>query len=168
MAEIEEICVWLCVKVTQLCLNLCDPVDYTVYGILQATGVGSPSLLQRIVPTQGSNPAVPHCRQILYQLGHKGSPQKRHIGTKSHETGWAHPQYHTSELPKWVDTSLSFCCSWTGCLLWVSPLPLPLQIFITILWCKIIIIIISFAYFAEEVTEIWRSKLPKVMYWSPT
>ena len=24
------------VKVTQLCLTLCDPMDYTVYGILQA------------------------------------------------------------------------------------------------------------------------------------
>ena len=39
----------------------------------QNTGVGSLSLLQGIVPTQGSNPGLPHCRQILYQLGHKGS-----------------------------------------------------------------------------------------------
>ena len=40
----------------------------------QNTGVGSPSLLQRIFPTQGSNPGLPHCRWILYQLSHKGSP----------------------------------------------------------------------------------------------
>ena len=40
----------------------------------QNTGVGSLSLLQRIFPTQGSNPSLPHCRQILYQLSHKGSP----------------------------------------------------------------------------------------------
>ena len=40
----------------------------------QNTGVGSLSLLQRIFPTQGSNPGLPHCRQILYQLSHKGSP----------------------------------------------------------------------------------------------
>ena len=33
------------------------------------------SLLQRIFPTQGSNPGLPHCRQILYQLSHKGSPR---------------------------------------------------------------------------------------------
>jgi len=26
-------------------------------------------------PTQGSNPGLPHCRQILYQLSHKGSPR---------------------------------------------------------------------------------------------
>ena len=36
-------------------------------------GVGSLSLLQGIFPTQGSNPGLSHCRQILYQLSHKGS-----------------------------------------------------------------------------------------------
>ena len=41
----------------------------------QNTGVGSLSLLQGIFPTQGSNPGSPHCRQILYQLSHKGSPE---------------------------------------------------------------------------------------------
>ena len=41
----------------------------------QNTGVGSLSLLQGIFPTQGSNPGLPHCRQILYQLSHKGSPR---------------------------------------------------------------------------------------------
>ena len=39
----------------------------------QNTEVGSLSLLQGIFPTQGSNPGLPHCRQILYQLSHKGS-----------------------------------------------------------------------------------------------
>ena len=41
----------------------------------QNTGVGSLSLLQGIFQTQGSNPGLPHCRQILYQLSHKGSPR---------------------------------------------------------------------------------------------
>ena len=41
----------------------------------QNTGVGSLSPLQGIFPTQGSNPGLPHCRQILYQLSHKGSPR---------------------------------------------------------------------------------------------
>ena len=45
-------------KVTQLCLTLCDPVEYTVHG--------QPSLLQGIFPTQESNPGLPHYRQILY------------------------------------------------------------------------------------------------------
>ena len=40
----------------------------------QNTGVGSLSLLQGIFPTQGSNPGLLHCRRILYQLSHKGSP----------------------------------------------------------------------------------------------
>ena len=41
----------------------------------QTTGVGSLSLLQGIFPTQGSNPGLLHCRKILYQLNHKGSPR---------------------------------------------------------------------------------------------
>ena len=40
----------------------------------QNTGVGSLSLLRGIFPSQGSNPGLPHCRQIPYQLSHKGSP----------------------------------------------------------------------------------------------
>ena len=32
-------------------------------------------LLQGIFATQGSNPGLPHCRLILYQLSHKGSPR---------------------------------------------------------------------------------------------
>ena len=41
----------------------------------QNTGVGSLSLCQGIFPTQGSNPGLPHCRQIVYQLSQKGSPR---------------------------------------------------------------------------------------------
>ena len=40
----------------------------------QNTGVGRLSLLQGIFPIQGLNPGLPHCRQILYQLSHQGSP----------------------------------------------------------------------------------------------
>ena len=36
------------------------------------TGVGSHCLLQRIFPTQGLNPRLLHCRQILYHLSHSG------------------------------------------------------------------------------------------------
>ena len=41
----------------------------------QNTGIGSFSLLQWIFPTQESNPGLPHCRWILYQLSYKGSPR---------------------------------------------------------------------------------------------
>ena len=73
------------VKVTQSCPTLCDPMDYSlpgssVHGILQAkqnTGVGSRSLLQRIFPTQGLNPGLLHCRQILFLLSHQGTPEEQ-------------------------------------------------------------------------------------------
>ena len=76
-------------EVAQSCLTLSDPMDCSppgssVHGIFQArvlewvaiaysscntpsqnTGVGSPSLLQGIFPTQGSNPGLLNCRQII-------------------------------------------------------------------------------------------------------
>ena len=50
------------------------------------TGVRSHFLLQGIFPTQGSNPDLPHCRQILYQLSHKGSPFKSVVQPNSKVT----------------------------------------------------------------------------------
>jgi len=41
----------------------------------QNTGVGTLSLPQGVFPTQGSNPALLHCKWILYQLNHKGNPR---------------------------------------------------------------------------------------------
>ena len=38
------------------------------------TGVGCHALLQRIFPTQGSNPGLLHCMWVLYHLSHWGSP----------------------------------------------------------------------------------------------
>ena len=36
--------------------------------------MGCHFLLQRIFPTRGSNPGLPHCRQTLHHLSHQGSP----------------------------------------------------------------------------------------------
>ena len=64
---------WSEVKVAQLCPTLWPHRLYSPWNSPgQNTGVGSLSLLQRIFQTQGSNPGLPHCRQILYQLIHKG------------------------------------------------------------------------------------------------
>ena len=52
-----------------------DKTEVTWQQQQQNTGVGSLSFLQGIFPTQGSNQGLPHCRQILYQLSHKGSPR---------------------------------------------------------------------------------------------
>ena len=63
------------VKVAQLCLILCDPRDYSPWNSSgQNTGVGKLTLLQGIFPTQGSNPGLLRCRQILHQLSYQGSP----------------------------------------------------------------------------------------------
>ena len=65
------------VKVAQSCSTLCDPMDSIVSpwnSPCQNTGVGSLSLLQGIFPTQVWNRGLSHCRRILYQLSHKGSP----------------------------------------------------------------------------------------------
>ena len=69
------------VKVCQSWPALCDPMNYLWPHELyipwnspgQNTGVGRLSLLQGIFPTQGLNPGLPHCRQILNQLSHKGN-----------------------------------------------------------------------------------------------
>ena len=60
------------VKVAQLCLTLCDPMDYTVPGILQTRILEWVAWSPGIFPTQGSNLGLPHCRWILYQLSYKG------------------------------------------------------------------------------------------------
>ena len=65
------------VKVVQSCPMLCDPMDYTVHGILQARileWVVIP-FSKGIFPTQGLNPGLPQCRQILYHLSLLGSPR---------------------------------------------------------------------------------------------
>ena len=66
--------------VTQSCLTLFDPMDCSppsssVHGdsLAKNTKVGCHALLQGIFPTQGLNPGLPHCRQILYHLSHQGS-----------------------------------------------------------------------------------------------
>ena len=65
------------VKVAQSVQLFATP--WTIYSSWNSegknTGVGSCSLLQGIFPTQGLNPSLPHCRQMLYQLSHQGSPR---------------------------------------------------------------------------------------------
>ena len=53
----------------------CSPPGSSIHWILQArTLEWAQALFQGIVPTQGSNPGLLHCRQILYHLTHQGSP----------------------------------------------------------------------------------------------
>ena len=73
------------VKGTQLCLTLLKPIDfYSPWNSpAQNTGVGSPSLLQQIFPTQDSNWGLLHCRQILYQLSYQGSQYTEEVAINS-------------------------------------------------------------------------------------
>ena len=85
---------WL---VTQSCLTLCDPMDYSLSGSSvhgdspgKNTGVGCHALLQGIFPTHGLNPGLPYCRQILYLLSHQGSPTSLLLWCifQRHELNW--------------------------------------------------------------------------------
>ena len=53
----------------------CSPPGPSVHGISQARILEwvAISFFQGIFPTQGSNPSLLHCRQILYFLSHHGS-----------------------------------------------------------------------------------------------
>ena len=63
--------------------------------LAQNTGVGSLPLFQGIFPTQGSNPGLPHCGQILYQLSHRGSPRILEWVAYLFSRGSSWPRIHT-------------------------------------------------------------------------
>ena len=72
------VCIYKCVKVSHSVVS----DSLRLWGLYspwnssgQNTGVGSlPFPSPGIFTTQGSNPGLPHCRQILYELSHQGSP----------------------------------------------------------------------------------------------
>ena len=74
----ELLCVCVHAKLLQSYLTLCNLMDCSppgspVHVILQARlleWIAIP-LLQRIFLTQGSNPGLLHCRQILYHLSYR-------------------------------------------------------------------------------------------------
>ena len=82
--------------------TLCDPMDYSLPGLSvhedspsKNTDVSSHSLLQGIFPTQGLNPGLLHCRQILYHLRYQGSPEIRDFNKQTLVRGTMRPP-HTS------------------------------------------------------------------------
>ena len=84
-------------EVAQSCLTLCDPMDTRLLRpwdfLGKSTGVGCHFLLQRIFPTQGSNPDLPHCRQTLYRLSQRIN-QKLYRQAKAERI-----QYHQNSSP---------------------------------------------------------------------
>ena len=75
------------VLVTQSCPSLATPwtiahqAPLSLGSSRQGTRVGCHFLLQGIFPTQGLNPGLPHCKQILYPLSRQGSPMNTELGT---------------------------------------------------------------------------------------
>ena len=70
-------------EVARSCWTFCDPMDYSlpgssVNGILQLTSQeyqsGLPFPSPGDLPDPGLNPGLLHGRQMLYRLGHQGSP----------------------------------------------------------------------------------------------
>ena len=103
------------------------------------TGMGSLSLLQGIFPTQGFNTGLPHCRRILYQLSHKGSPRVPEWVAYPFSSGSSRPRNLTGVsciagrfFTNWAirealvgadyihlswQSSTCYSCQWPGCAL---------------------------------------------------
>ena len=64
-------------KVAQSCLTLCNPMDYTVHGILQARTLERVAFASlRDLPSPGIEPRSPTLQAILDQLSHQVSPSR--------------------------------------------------------------------------------------------
>ena len=78
---------------------LSDSLQHGLYSPWNSPGenarVGRLSLLQGIFSIQRSNPGLPHCRQILYQLSHKGSPRILEWVAFSFSSGSSQPRNQT-------------------------------------------------------------------------
>ena len=92
-------------------LGLCSPWNSPDQNI----GMSSCSLLQGIFPTQQLNPGLPHCRWILCQLSHQGSPRILEWVVYPFSSG-SSPALQVDSLPDelpsvFVDTKLWISCS---------------------------------------------------------
>ena len=94
-------CAVLCL-VAWLYPALCDPMDCGPPGSFvhgdslgKNTGVGCHAILQGIFLTQGSNPVLLHCRQILSHVSHQGSPRCLELVAYPFSKGSSRPKNQT-------------------------------------------------------------------------
>ena len=112
--------------VAQSCPALCDPMDCSPPGSSvhedspgKNTGVSCHALLQRIFPTQGSNPGLSHFKWILYRLSHQSFGWRDSSVRKKKRTFAVFKQFF---LPKkmstfiWKDIARQY--SWQHYLQW--------------------------------------------------
>ena len=71
------------------------------------TGVGSHSLLQKILPTQGPNPGLPHCRQILYCQTVKQIVESERVGTFNVLSGNEGKRRSGWQRMRWLDSIIN-------------------------------------------------------------
>ena len=84
------------VKVAQLCLTLCDPMDYTVHGILQARileWVAFPS--PGDLPNPGIEPRFPALWGDSSPAEPPAKPKNTGVGSVPFSRGPSHPRDHT-------------------------------------------------------------------------
>ena len=98
--------------VAQSCATVCDPMNCSLPGSSvhgnspgKNTAVYCHALIQGIFPTQVLNPGLPHCKWILYQLSHKGSPWMWELHYKE---SWAPKNwcFFTAVLEKTLESPL--------------------------------------------------------------
>ena len=89
----------------------------------QNTAVGSLSILRGIFPTQGSNQSLLRCRQILYHLGHQGSPRILEWVASPFSSGSSLPRNRTGLsciaggfFTTWATRDALEVCSWCAIL----------------------------------------------------
>ena len=83
------------------------------------TGVCCPALLQGIFPTQGPDPSLPHCRQILCLLNYQGGPNSLIVGVHT----WQELKVFCG-LSWWLSGRESICqCRRRSFLPWVGKIP---------------------------------------------
>ena len=94
----------------------CSPPGYHVHGILQARILewAGCSLLQGIFPTQGSNPGLLRCRQILDHLSHQGNDLKRRTSADRSRTGRPHHVTASQPCSRGFSRCLSLQHRWGG------------------------------------------------------
>ena len=82
-----------CCLAAKSCLTLCEPARLLCpwHSPGKNTGVGGHSLLQGILPTQGANPGLLHCRQILHHLSHQAIRDLLNISSLNFIYLWATP-----------------------------------------------------------------------------
>ena len=88
-------------EVTPSCPILCSPIDcslpgFSIHGIFQARVLEwvAISFSRGIFLTQGLNPGLLPCRQILYRLSQQGSPRRGREGSKNVHLLFVHPTHH--------------------------------------------------------------------------